>query len=199
MSGALAATLAAIRSPGAIAAITAGAAVAGALVGGAVTGLASYKIEGQRQDFENARLKRAERREREREAALLRGAALVWQDQLMRVATAIETTLRMGWWPETYRVADQPLVSLADQKLVGGAASDEEWTDIRIALHSAETVFGTRTQRRSGVPDDVAGPPIPSGEAGEWRELQSQIKAGAEVLGAIGGRIRDVDADVKAG
>src|SRR4051794_12805827 len=91
--------LGAVTSPGAVAAIGAAAGIAGAVAGAAASGIATFKIEGQRQDFERRRLLRVEREERRREITLTRGAARMMSKQFDDARAILRTSIDSeGWW-----------------------------------------------------------------------------------------------------
>jgi hypothetical protein len=117
-------------------------AIGGALVGGTVTGLATYKIEGRRQEFDKQQRQQDRAREDALNAAVTRGVARVMGSRYEQIAGTIETCLNRNIWvpPE---IKFDPAPSLEDRKLVAAAANVWEWQAIATAesaLDLAETV-----------------------------------------------------------
>jgi hypothetical protein len=142
-------------------------ALGGTLVGGTVTGVATYKIEGKRQRFEEGERKidrqqedDARREEREREdaatRAITRGVARVMRSRYERLEGAISSTLENGaWLSATFEV--DPAPPIEDRKLVASAATPQEWLTVDLAefslsvfLAGRDVVFAIR-----GIPQPV--------------------------------------------
>ncbi len=139
--------LGAIRSPGAIALIGAIAGIAGATVGALAGGFSTYKIEDHRQEFQRKRDERAERRERERELATLRGIARVWRTQLddLRhlLSQAIDPGHTLEWWEDEFDV--ETAMSTEDMKAVAAVAAGAEWDRIDLGLSAVRAITAMRS------------------------------------------------------
>jgi hypothetical protein len=124
--------LASIRSPGAVAAIGAAAGVAGAVAGAAAGGIATFKIEGRRQDFERRRLLRAERQERRGELALTRAAARLLRRHFEHARAALRSSIENGdWWPENVEI--NIALPVEDMRRVAAALDVAGWVAVDVA------------------------------------------------------------------
>ena len=133
----------AIQSPGAIAAIGAAAGVIGAVAGATAGGFATFKIEGQRQDFERRRLLRAERQQRSAELALTRAAARLLRRQFDHARAVLRSSIEVteDWWPDdvTFNIT----LPVDDMRRVAAALDVPGWT----VVDAADFVIGVMSLR----------------------------------------------------
>ena len=148
-----------------VALVGAGAAIFGGLVGGAVTGWVTLKAEDKRQAFTRSLESERLKQERERERAIVRGAARVWRTRLREAEALHKTQFERGvWMDQPFPLTDQPPIE--DRKLIASALSASEWRSLEraeIALAVLESLHRTvltstpvdlsfRTSDKSAVP-----------------------------------------------
>jgi hypothetical protein len=181
--------VAAIHSPAAIALIGALAGIAGAVAGGAASGFATYKIEGRRQGFARRQALRQERRERERNLALVRASARVWARSLHLFETDVRVAVNHGaeWWTDD--LALYAPVGEDDRKLVASEATDAEWRAIDRAESRIATTHMRRRLARAGMDDPESLGPVMTEEGKTGcLEAADQVHEAIDALNAISRR-----------
>jgi hypothetical protein len=173
-------------SSGEIALISSAAGIAGAVLGSAAGGFATYKIERQRQHFERGR-------DAEREAAVLRGVARVWADQLGSYAAMLASvsTNRVGpqWWPDDMHQSVAVNISSEDRKLVASALTNDQWEQMVLVENAIQVIDNARVYARRAleVNADEFGPSLAPGERDvvRYNLPKFELAAGA-LLSVIG-------------
>jgi hypothetical protein len=179
--------------------VGAGAGVVAAIAGSVAGGLATYKIEELRQHFERRLALRAERRELLREAAVVRGVARVWADEITNYAAMLASILTnpIGpqWWPDEMHERITVDVGLEDRKAVAAALTAEQWELVRIASSGITVAESTRTFARQmgGQGPDDFGPTVAPLEIQMIQQTLNQINEAVGVLNEMSARQPTVD------
>jgi hypothetical protein len=139
--------------------------VLGALLGATASGIATYKIEGRRQEFERRQRLRRERREKEVELAVMRGAARVWFNELesyMAMLGLIKRASSPRWWPDDLHDPMVPAISIEDRKLIATLVTEDGWDKIRQAEDAIHVVEVSRSveRRQAELSANEPGPPL---------------------------------------
>jgi len=183
--------LLAIRSPGAIAAITAGAAVLGALVGGAISGGTTYAVDARRRDFDRSEHQRDEWRDRERELVMVRGAARIWAGNLTRCRGTLVSTLQRGsWLSEDVHLTTRANAEIPyeDLKLIASFLTTEDWLAVRSAIRDFEHVVAFRQISRQNIAPSAYGPDLDEHDREVTDVAVTALGSAVRVLDALGAR-----------
>jgi hypothetical protein len=161
----------AIRSPGAVALIGAGAGVLGALAGAGST----FLIERSRQQFQRDVSKKVD-------DALMRGVARVWSKRLCdfhlllcEALQDVSSKERSRWWPDEREVETE--MSADDMKRVAAVATSQQWQQIDFALSHVHVVRATRA---ASMPDGRVQQSVD-----EMKEALEQIEEAARSLAEL--------------
>jgi hypothetical protein len=147
--------------------LSAGIGVLGAVLGATASGIGTYKIEAQRQAFEAQQALRRERRESDRQRAVMCGAARAWYRELGRYLSLIGvmgTHPHQGkepvWWPDAAIDPLIPAVSAEDRKLIASAVTEDEWDQLVRAENTIHVVETLRRAERGDTRPEALGPAL---------------------------------------